>query len=101
MARTCHMCNTNRSLENSAKNTVRSFQKYLTFIMECSVANQTLKVARNHCGGTKPEVSQSTKLSVHFFFLEKARGYLMTALSSNCAFSTKGQHFLARRSTVS
>ncbi len=87
------MCNANISLGNSAKNAVRRFQRYLTFITECSVTNQILKVARNHHGGTKLEVSQSTKLFM--FFLEKA--YLMTALSSNCAFSTKGQHFLARR----
>ncbi len=79
------MCNTNRSLGNSAKNTAISFQRYLTFITECSVTNQTLKVARNHRGGTKLEVSQSTKMFIFFlFFLEKA--YLMTGLSSNCAF---------------
>ncbi len=57
------MCNTNRSLGNSAKNTVRSFQRYLTFITECFVTNQTLKLARNHHGGTKLEVSQSTIVS--------------------------------------
>ncbi len=60
------MCNTNRSLGNSAKSTVRGFQSYLTFIMGCSVTNQTLKVARNHRGGTKLEVSQSTKLFIFF-----------------------------------
>ncbi len=31
------MCNTNRSLGNSAENTAISFQRYLTFITECSV----------------------------------------------------------------
>ncbi len=102
MVLTCRMCNTNRSLGNSAKNAAISFQRYLTFITECSVTNQTLKVARNHCEGTKLEVSQITKLFIFFlsffFFLEKA--YLMTALSSNCAFNVKGQHFLACRSTV-
>ncbi len=73
------------------KNTAISFQRYLTFITECSVTNQTLKVARNHRGGIYQTGSQP-------FFLEKA--YLMTALSSNCTFSTKGQHFLAHKSTV-
>ncbi len=86
------MCNTNRSLGNSTKNTAISFQRYLTFITECSVTNQTLRVARK--SAKVPNCSSSFFLS--FFFLEKA--YLMTALSSNCAFSTKGQHFLARRS---
>ncbi len=57
------MCNTNRSLGNSAKNKDISFQRYLTFITECSVTNQTLKGARNHRGGTKLEVNQSTNLS--------------------------------------
>ncbi len=42
------MCNTNRSLGISAKNTAISFQRYLTFITECFVTNQTLRVARNH-----------------------------------------------------
>ncbi len=69
------------------------------------------KVPDLHHGATRPSKLLGTiaevpnwksakvpNCSSSFFFLEKA--YLMTAVSSNCAFSTKGQHFLARRSTV-
>ncbi len=39
---------------------------YHRVITECSVTNQTLKVARNHRRGTTLEVSQSTKLFIFF-----------------------------------
>ncbi len=55
----------NGSLENSAKNTV--IGSYLALIMQCSVTNQTQKVASNHHGGTKLEVSQGTKVFFFFF----------------------------------
>ncbi len=36
-----------------AKNTVICFYRYLTFIIECSVLNKTLKFAGNYHGSTK------------------------------------------------
>ncbi len=86
-------CNTNRSLETSAKNMV----VYPTFITQCSVT-KVLKFGSNHRGGTKCK-SAKVPNCLSSFFLEKA--YLKTALSFNCAFSMKGQHFFGCRSTVS